>query len=96
MLDIWQHWCVPESGAGPADAGHDLDDGVAAPGAPPVHAHPRVDALLSQLRFREDSIGCFLCSTNRADKKSQVRKCLGFLTADFLSSLAYESDEHKP
>ena len=40
----------PESGAGPADARHDLDDGVAAPGAPAVDAHPRVDALLSQLR----------------------------------------------
>ena len=31
-----------------------------------------------------------------ADRKSQVRHCLGFCTADFLSSLAYESAEQKP
>ena len=52
---------MPESGAAPADAGHDLDDGVAVaapPGAPPVDAHPRVDALLSQLHSSSrDSIG---------------------------------------
>ena len=33
---------------------------------------------------------------NRADGKSQVRQCLGFRTADFGSSLAYESAEEKP
>ena len=32
----------------------------------------------------------------RADRKSQVRQCLGFYTADFWSSLAYESAEQKP
>ena len=32
----------------------------------------------------------------RADKKSQVRQYLGFGTADFWSSLAYESAEQKP
>ena len=31
----------------------------------------------------------------RADKKSQVRQCLSFCTADFLSSFAYESAEQK-
>ena len=30
------------------------------------------------------------------DKKSQVRQCLGFSTADVLSLLAYESAEQKP
>ena len=29
----------------------------------------------------------------RADKKSQVRHCFGFCTADFWSSVAYESAE---
>ena len=33
---------------------------------------------------------------NRADRKSQVSQCLGFCTADFWSSLAYESAEQKP
>ena len=33
---------------------------------------------------------------NRTDRKSQVKQCLGFSTADFLSSLAYESAEQKP
>ena len=32
----------------------------------------------------------------RSDRKSQVRKCLGFCTADFGSSLAYESAKQKP
>ena len=32
----------------------------------------------------------------RADRKSQVRKYLGFCTADFLSALAYESAKQKP
>ena len=55
MLNIVQ--CLPESGARPADARHDLDDGVAAPRAPPVDAHPRVDALLSQLRRPGGRVG---------------------------------------
>ena len=33
---------------------------------------------------------------NRADRKSQVRQCLDFCLADFLSSMAYESAERKP
>ena len=33
---------------------------------------------------------------NRADRKSQVRQCSGFCTADFLSSLAYQSAEQNP
>ena len=34
---------------------------------------------------------------NRAEeRKSQVRQCLGFSTADFLSLLAYESGDTKP
>ena len=33
---------------------------------------------------------------NKADRTSQVRQCLGFCTADFLSLLAYESAEQKP
>ena len=32
---------------------------------------------------------------SRADRKSQVRQCLGFCTADFCSLLAYESAEQK-
>ena len=44
---------VPEAGAGPPDAGHDLDDRVAAPRAPAVDGHPRVDALLRKLRARD-------------------------------------------
>ena len=32
----------------------------------------------------------------RADRKSQVRQCLGFCTAAIWSSLAYESAEQKP
>ena len=32
----------------------------------------------------------------RADGKSQVRQCLGFCAADFLSLLTYESAEEKP
>ena len=32
----------------------------------------------------------------RADRKSQVRQCLGLCTADFWSSFAYESAEEKP
>ena len=32
---------------------------------------------------------------SRADRKSQVRKCLGFCTSKFLSSLAYESAKQK-
>ena len=36
------------------------------------------------------------CTCIRADGKSQVRKCLGFFTADYLSSLVYESAEQKP
>ena len=33
---------------------------------------------------------------DRADRKSKVRQCLGFSTANFWSSLAYESAEQKP
>ena len=40
------------------------------------------------------AVGLLLVS--RADRKSQVRQCLGFCTADFLSSLANESAEQKP
>ena len=32
----------------------------------------------------------------RADRKSQVRQCLSFCTADFWPALAYESAEQKP
>ena len=32
---------------------------------------------------------------SRADRKSQVRQCLGFCTADFLFSLSYKSAEQK-
>ena len=32
----------------------------------------------------------------RADRKSQVRQCWGFSTADFCTSFAYESAEEKP
>ena len=35
-------------------------------------------------------------SITRADRKSQVKQCLGFLTADFLSLFAYESAEQNP
>ena len=37
-----------------------------------------------------------LSVANRTDRKSQVKQCLGFSTADFLSSLTYESAEQKP
>ena len=33
---------------------------------------------------------------SRADRKSQVRQCLGFCTSDLWSSSAYESAEQKP
>ena len=33
---------------------------------------------------------------SRGDRKSQVRQCLDFCTADSWSSLAYESAEQKP
>ena len=33
---------------------------------------------------------------SRTDRKSQVRQCLDFCTADFWSSLTYESAEQKP
>ena len=33
---------------------------------------------------------------NRADRKSQVRQCLGLCTADFMSLFAYESAVQKP
>ena len=33
---------------------------------------------------------------SRADRKSQVRQCLGFCTPDFWSLFAYESAEEKP
>ena len=32
----------------------------------------------------------------RADRKSQVRQCLGFCIAEFLSSLSYETTKQKP
>ena len=35
------------------------------------------------------------CLITRADRKSKVGQCLGFCTADFWSSLAYESAEQK-
>ena len=38
----------------------------------------------------------FSRTMDRADRKSQVRQCFGFCTADLLSSLAYESDVQKP
>ena len=44
--------------------------------------------------FRDQSAPPFV--TGRADRKPQVRQCLGFSTADFLSSLPYESAEQKP
>ena len=34
--------------------------------------------------------------TTRADRKSQVRQCLGSCPDGFWSSLAYESPEQKP
>ena len=36
-----------------------------------------------------------LCFMGRADRKSQVGQCLCFCTADFWSSLAYESTKQK-
>ena len=36
------------------------------------------------------------CVLIRADGKSQVRQCLGLRTADFSSSLAYESADQNP
>ena len=39
---------------------------------------------------------CEIAKSFEADRKSQARQCLGFFTAYFWSSLAYESAEQKP
>ena len=57
----------------------------------PAQLKPGVLLLKSVNRFRFHSV--FPPSlTSRADRKSQVSQYLGFCTADFLSSLAYELD----
>ena len=57
-------------------------------------------AILIGLRDNENDSGVIKVGQRslliRADRKSQVRQCLGFCTTDFWYSLAYESAEQKP
>ena len=52
--------------------------------------------LAGVLAFTVPEIPFWFCYMCRADRKSQVRLCLGFCTADFLSLLAYVSAKQKP
>ena len=64
------------------DEGRSLDGGGAR-----RRSHPG-----SSLRGQQTAVNVM----DRAVRKSQVRQCLGFCTADFGSSLVYESAEQKP
>ena len=44
----------------------------------------------------QDGLEFVVRSVTRGDRKSQIKQCLGFCTADFWSSLTYESAEQKP
>ena len=52
--------------------------------------------MLERMKQDDERLRSFEGEDYSAHRKSQVRQCLGFSTADFLSSLAFKSADEKP